>query len=126
MFNVPNYETMMMMRHKIAEIIADKSCPHVPAEMIRTLNAAQEQFDVDVNQGMKFIEERAHENVAHIQMPIPIVIPAGDEIPPEITSYTRVITLPKKTKPYYQAVLYTEAESMVREWCEIKLGYINP
>ena len=127
MFSIQNYEAMLFWREKITEFINDPTCETVPVDALRRLNETQALFDKDIEEGMRFIKERARDNVARIHMPIPppkMQLEDGHEL--TIKSYIRVITLPDERAPFYYGVLYTEADSLVREWCEISLGRFKP
>ena len=119
------YHVASKLRDLLGMMLA-KKVPTIPTAMILELNALDGIFAKDVAAIEKQVDDDFKPGMKSIDLgfflPVPVSFhtDAGPDalIAPKMT---RRISLPPRDAPYYRAVLHVEAESAVREYCELAI-----
>lgn len=102
----------------------------IPTSMIIELNALDAIFAKDVQEMENRIEKSAagsdnQYRESHITMfnrATTFISCEDGETSPVADTVKRIVPLPPRNHPHYRALLNIEAESIVREWCEIYIA----
>lgn len=125
MFDFKKYSELSVLEAELTAPISDEKQTVISADLVRQIYHLRAAYDADVKKAAELIEREAKFGVATIVMPTPLnmkgITETGEEVPVTITEYSRSIRLPAETEPYYMGVLFTEAEALYRDWCEICL-----
>lgn len=122
MFDHKNYLECNTLRTMLnASLAGDEKT--LPSVWLKGLQTTEAKFALDVAKAEKLLVFNRRGDFSTVEMPTPVPFKADPDEPniTTISEYSRKIELPPPGKPYYRAVLFTEAESLVREWCEIMI-----
>jgi hypothetical protein len=125
MFDYQSYFVTLQLREQINKSVRENQ-PYITTSILREIDELEAKFAGDVLRAEQMIEEARQGDYANIKMPTPSfpivgVNNVGEECALNLNEYVRQIPLPHPKAPFYRAVRFVEAESLVREWCEIMI-----
>lgn len=102
-------------RSQLADLLLTKR-KTISKRFFEDLQIIDTIFEEDVAELAKYIDENFVDGSMSIDVHFPVPEGLLSEGHPQ--TMTRRIALPSKDAPYYRAVLFIEAESAVREYCD--------